>query len=132
MTIVATMMPVHGVRRRLNRAVLFAGGNVLRAVFDAEHPLNSAGNASDHGARNASNHRAGDLRAALEAVDHASRHAIASRRADRCRHERDGRATEEKSVFHREVFPLLFKRCQLTDETRPQRGATKEIAEFRR
>ena len=73
------MMAVHGMVRWPDRAVLLAGGDVLRAVLDAEHPLNSAGNATDHGARYASNHP-GYLRAALEAVDHAARDAVGSRR----------------------------------------------------
>jgi hypothetical protein len=87
-----------------------AGGDVLRTVFDAEHAVDSTGHASDYGARNASNYRTSDLGATLEAVDHAAWDAIASPRADRYRHQADGRATEEKSVFHREGFPLLFER----------------------
>ncbi len=108
--IVVTMMAVHGARGRADRAVLFAGGDVPRAVFDPEHSLNSAGDASDHGARYASNHRAGDLGAPLEAVDHTPRDAVASRRVHRYRHQRDRRETKKKCVFHREGSPLLFER----------------------
>jgi hypothetical protein len=127
--IVTTMMAIHDVRRRPERAVLFAGGDVLRTVFDAEHAVDSTGQASDYGARNASNYRTSDLGATLEAVDHAAWDAIASPRADRYRHQADGRNRREVRISSRR-FLVAVRAVTQALRSRPQRGATNKIANF--
>jgi hypothetical protein len=109
---VPAMMPMNGMRRRSTGSVFFLNGDLngdaLRTMFDSKHALDPAGHATDDGTRNAAEHWAGDLRTPVEAVHHATRHAIFCKCTDRrCHRSGSSDAAEKNSIPHRERFLIL-------------------------
>ncbi len=125
------MVPMDDVRGRLNGPILFATGDVLRMMLDSEHALDASGHASYYGARDPAKHRARYFRATVKAVDQAAGHAVGGGGTDRCRHYRGGSASEQKYVFHREDYPLLFKWGTQSIEKGPQRDPNEELRNLR-
>jgi hypothetical protein len=92
---VPAMMPMNGMRRRSTGSVFFLNGDALRTMFDSKHALDPE-------------HWAGDLRTPVEAVHHATRHAIFCKCTDRrCHRSGSSDAAEKNSIPHRERFLIL-------------------------